>query len=379
MWPRHFVFQGDHGPRKLVSCISCPDWSQPLPQETRSWSSQKGRWGWAGKGAPSLNDTSPTTGRKSRNPEYVRRNEPRAGEGVKEMGRTRAQSLCRWEGTRGGVLPLFPLSQKGVSCESEEGGVWGDIQRVQGNLWEPWGGDSRCSWETRRKVMRWASLGASLWGSANVSESPVALREDIAVDSSTWKAWLSPPSIHREHSLLSLVLRNRQFQPCWKVGSSIWESHQKWAPTMYLKNYGQRFRTLYRRQWSRLSPRKRNAKRQNGCLRRSYKQLPCRASLIVQSVRNLPAVQETLVQSLGQKDPLEKEMATHSRILAWKISGTQEPGGLQSMGSQRVWHDWATNTYLLTNSWKKKRSERQKRKGKIYLSEYRVPKNRKER
>ena len=65
-------------------------------------------------------------------------------------------------------------------------------------------------------------------------------------------------------------------------------------------------------------------------------------------VKNLPAVQETWVQSLGWEDPLKKEMATHSSIIAWKISWTEEPGGLQSMGSQRVRHDWATNTYLLT-------------------------------
>ena len=63
------------------------------------------------------------------------------------------------------------------------------------------------------------------------------------------------------------------------------------------------------------------------------------ASLVDQSVKNLPAVQETRVQSLGSEDPLEKEMATHSSILTWKISWTQEPGGLQSMGSQRVGHD----------------------------------------
>ena len=56
--------------------------------------------------------------------------------------------------------------------------------------------------------------------------------------------------------------------------------------------------------------------------------------LVAQSVKNLPAVQETWVQSLGWEDPLEKEMATHSSILAWKISWTEEPGGLQSMGSQ---------------------------------------------
>ena len=71
-----------------------------------------------------------------------------------------------------------------------------------------------------------------------------------------------------------------------------------------------------------------------------------RASLVAQSVKTLPAMQETWVQSLGWEDPLEKEMATHSSILAWKISWTKEPGGLQSMGSQRVGHDWATNIIL---------------------------------
>ena len=63
------------------------------------------------------------------------------------------------------------------------------------------------------------------------------------------------------------------------------------------------------------------------------------ASLIAQSVKNLPAVQETQVRSLGQEDPLEKKMATHSSILAWRIPWTEEPGGLQSTGSQRVGHD----------------------------------------
>ena len=58
-------------------------------------------------------------------------------------------------------------------------------------------------------------------------------------------------------------------------------------------------------------------------------------------------MQETRVQSLGQEDPLEKEMATHSSILAWRIPWTEEPGGLQSTGSQRVGHDWATSLSLL--------------------------------
>ena len=64
-----------------------------------------------------------------------------------------------------------------------------------------------------------------------------------------------------------------------------------------------------------------------------------RAFLVAQMVKCLPAMQDTWVQSLGQEDPLEKEMQTHSSTLAWKIPWTEEPGRLQSMGSQRVRHD----------------------------------------
>ena len=60
---------------------------------------------------------------------------------------------------------------------------------------------------------------------------------------------------------------------------------------------------------------------------------------MAQRLKRLPAMRETWVQSLGWEDPLEKEMATHSSILAWKISWTEEPGGLQSTGLQRVGHD----------------------------------------
>ena len=56
-------------------------------------------------------------------------------------------------------------------------------------------------------------------------------------------------------------------------------------------------------------------------------------------VKNVPAMQETQLQFLGQEDPLEKEMATHSSILAWRIPWTEEPGRLQPMGSQRVGHN----------------------------------------
>ena len=65
--------------------------------------------------------------------------------------------------------------------------------------------------------------------------------------------------------------------------------------------------------------------------------------LVAQRVKRLPAMWETQVWSLGREDPLEKEMATHSSTLAWKILWTEEPGRLPSMGSQRVRHDWVTS------------------------------------
>ena len=61
--------------------------------------------------------------------------------------------------------------------------------------------------------------------------------------------------------------------------------------------------------------------------------------MVAQTVKNLPAMQETQVQSLGWEDPLEKEVATYSSILEWRILWTEEPGGLQSLGSQRVGHN----------------------------------------
>ena len=64
-----------------------------------------------------------------------------------------------------------------------------------------------------------------------------------------------------------------------------------------------------------------------------------RASLVAQMVKNLPAVQQTQVLSLDQEDPLEEDLAAHSSTLAWRIPWTEEPGGLRSMGSQRVGHD----------------------------------------
>ena len=76
------------------------------------------------------------------------------------------------------------------------------------------------------------------------------------------------------------------------------------------------------------------------------------ASLVAQLVSNPPAKQETWVWSLGWEDPLEKEMTTHSSILAWRIPWTEKPGRLHPMGSQRVGHDWITNTFTLNFSLK---------------------------
>ena len=91
--------------------------------------------------------------------------------------------------------------------------------------------------------------------------------------------------------------------------------------------------------------------RQTFDLQRFYEAHPhWRASQVAQMVKNLPAMQETWVWSLGGEDPLKEGMATHSSILAWIIPWTEEPGGVHSMGSQRVRHDWVTDTFTFTHT-----------------------------
>ena len=75
-----------------------------------------------------------------------------------------------------------------------------------------------------------------------------------------------------------------------------------------------------------------------------------RASLMAQMVKNVPVMQETWVWSLGQEDPLEKGMVTHSSILTWRIPWTEEPGKLQSIELKIVGHGWATNTHIHTHT-----------------------------
>ena len=92
---------------------------------------------------------------------------------------------------------------------------------------------------------------------------------------------------------------------------------------------------------------------------RIYNGLITQASLVAQKVKRPPCNVEDRVQSLGWEDPLEKKMATHSSTLAWKIPWMEGPGKLQSTGSQRVWHNWATSLSLFFNNsadrkyWKK--------------------------
>ena len=71
-----------------------------------------------------------------------------------------------------------------------------------------------------------------------------------------------------------------------------------------------------------------------------------KSSLVAQTVKRLSTMRETRVRSLGWEDPLEKAMSIHSSTIAWKIAWTEEPGRLQSLGSQRVRHDWATSLSL---------------------------------
>ena len=80
-----------------------------------------------------------------------------------------------------------------------------------------------------------------------------------------------------------------------------------------------------------------------------YTDLVC---LVARELKNLPVMQETQVWSLPQEDPLEKEMASHSSILASRITRTEDSGGLRFMGSQRVRHDWARNAYPNSCSYK---------------------------
>ena len=75
------------------------------------------------------------------------------------------------------------------------------------------------------------------------------------------------------------------------------------------------------------------------------------ASQVAQMMKNPPVMQDTWVESLGQEDRLEKGKATHSNILAWRIPWTEEPGGPQSTGSQRVRHDWTKNNLTFHFLW----------------------------
>ena len=76
-----------------------------------------------------------------------------------------------------------------------------------------------------------------------------------------------------------------------------------------------------------------------------------KSSLVAQTVKNLPTMQETSVWPLSREDPLETEMSTHSNILVWRIPWTEEPGGLHSIGLQRVGHNWVTNTFTFNHYW----------------------------
>ena len=117
----------------------------------------------------------------------------------------------------------------------------------------------------------------------------------------------------------------------WKIPwRRNWQATQLFLPG---KSHGQRSRAGYS-QWS----------------RRVEHDWAANTFPVAQRVKNLPAVRETLVISLGLEDHLQKEMATHSSILAWRIPWTVEPGGLQSIESQIVGHDWATKIHTHTNT-----------------------------
>ena len=142
----------------------------------------------------------------------------------------------------------------------------------------------------------------------------------------TWLKWLSTclACMHGEHNVLltNTLIVGQQIS----LGIQVWSRKRKQS-------------------WRR---RKKKEKKQQQLIYWLLNTLI--TSLVAQTVKRLSTVRETWVWFLGREDPLEKEMATHSSILAWRTPWTEEPGGLQSMGSQRVGHDWAT-THLSDSYW----------------------------
>ena len=136
-------------------------------------------------------------------------------------------------------------------------------------------------------------------------------------------------------------LRRLGFYPC--VRKIPWS--RKWQPTpVFLpgESHGQRNLVGYR-PWGR-----KDSHMTEQVCKRKYNEAQVKGFPGAQTVKSLPAIPETPVGSLGPEDPLEKEMATHSSIFARRIPCTKDPGGLQSMGSQRVGQDWVTNTLTFT-------------------------------
>ena len=131
------------------------------------------------------------------------------------------------------------------------------------------------------------------------------------------------------------------------AGRILWR--REWQPSpVFLpgKSHGQRSLVGYSLWW-----RKETAMRLTLSLFLDELRVLLRTSLVAQTVKRLPAVRETRVRSLGWEDPLEKEMAIHSRTIAWKIPWIEEPGRLQPMGSQRVGLNWATSLHLKGITW----------------------------
>ena len=109
-------------------------------------------------------------------------------------------------------------------------------------------------------------------------------------------------------------------------------------PASFINLCGQKLVFLYLRGLSKKVTGLGGLHQQNYLKERNFRKLTL-ASLVAQRLKRLPSMWETWVRFLGQEDPLEKEMVTHSSILAWRIPWTEEPGGLQSTGSQRPGHN----------------------------------------
>ena len=189
--------------------------------------------------------------------------------------------------------------------------------------------------------LSWEAPNLFLWNGVRANEKQSRLQGCICSSAYGHHRWCGLKGID------SVSLRKEQLNPCWRKRDrrNISASQGVIEESLLSFSHSQICDAIFRRILSCIYPTNKKS---------SYKfsshLYSTRASPVAQTVKHLLAVQETQVQSLGWEDPLEKGKATHSSTLAWKIPWTEELGRLQSIGSQRVGHNWVTSLSYSTNN-----------------------------